>query len=181
MVVDKHCLPQEGECLRSTTYPDCRHCLFAGLSWGRCPRRPSCAPTAVTPLRCGRSVMIRACSRKGCGAVRPHTLHAVAVSSTSGRAALESQPCSLRRSPAAAAPLRCGRSPTSTACSKKGIKYLHQLLGPVPDVMLNGVRHALADLLPAEMCWVPQRYAPTACSRCSESSSSARGAARRDV
>ncbi len=30
-----HCLPQEGECLHPTTYPHCRCCLFAGLSWSR--------------------------------------------------------------------------------------------------------------------------------------------------
>jgi hypothetical protein len=38
VVADEHCLPQEGECLRSTTHPDCRSCLFAGLSRSRCPR-----------------------------------------------------------------------------------------------------------------------------------------------
>jgi hypothetical protein len=37
-VADEHCLPQEGECLRSTTYPDCRRCPSAGLCRSRCPR-----------------------------------------------------------------------------------------------------------------------------------------------
>jgi hypothetical protein len=61
------------------------------------------------------------------------------------------------------------------------ITYLQQLLGPVPDVLCDVVRPALADLfkLPAEMCGVLQHYTPTDCSRCS--SSFARGAARRDV
>jgi hypothetical protein len=48
------------ECLRSTTYPDCRRCLFAGLSRRRCPRagpagplrrgRCSAAPAVPLPL-----------------------------------------------------------------------------------------------------------------------------------
>jgi hypothetical protein len=55
VVVDEHCLPHNGECLRSTTYPDRRRCPFtllirsrctragpAGpLRWGRCPAAPA--------------------------------------------------------------------------------------------------------------------------------------------
>ncbi len=189
VVADEHCLPQEGECLRSITYPDCCCCLFAGLSWRRYPRagpagslsRGSCPAALAVPLpqplrpaaggrrrallasRRGASLLtmhpdcrrrlfsfgradlgplplpsppcshscssaplraaaiehglLRPCSRKGYGAVRPRTLNAVAVSSPSGRAALGPQTCSLRRFPAAAALLRvrCGWSPTSAA------------------------------------------------------------------
>jgi hypothetical protein len=35
--VTKHCLPHDGECLRSSEYPDCRRCPFAGLIRSRCP------------------------------------------------------------------------------------------------------------------------------------------------
>jgi hypothetical protein len=63
VAVDEHRMPQEEECLRSTTYPevpDCRRCLFAGVSWRRCPRagpagplrrgRGSAAPAVPLPL-----------------------------------------------------------------------------------------------------------------------------------
>ncbi len=59
VVAGEHCLPQEGECLRSTTYPDCRCCLFAGLCRSRCPRagpawslrRGSCGQLPCRPRR----------------------------------------------------------------------------------------------------------------------------------
>ena len=44
VVVDEHCLPQEGECLRSTSYLDCRRCLLAGLSRSRRPRAGPAGP-----------------------------------------------------------------------------------------------------------------------------------------
>ena len=49
VIVDGHCLPQEGECLCSTTYLDCRRCPSAGLSRSRCPRAGPAGP-----LRWGR-------------------------------------------------------------------------------------------------------------------------------
>jgi hypothetical protein len=215
VVADEHCPPQEGECLCSTThpvivtavavsspgYPDCRRCLF-GLGraeLGPLPCRLRRAHTAAALLRCGRSPMSVACSRKGCGAVRPRSLNAVIFSSPSGRARraeLGPLPRSLRHSSAAAAPLRCGWSPMSTDClPQEGVcfhsMYLQPLLGPVSDVLCDVVQPALAGLVkfPAdsesesEMCGVlrVQRYAPTRkdCSRCSnnQSNSSARGAA----
>jgi hypothetical protein len=63
VVVDGHCLPHEGECLRSTTYSDCRRHLSAGLSRGRCPQagpagplrwsRCPAAPAVPLPLSLG--------------------------------------------------------------------------------------------------------------------------------
>ena len=69
VVADEHCLPQEGECFRSTTYSDCLCCLLAGLSksgclrgWacrvaasGQLPRSPRPSSAAAAPLRCGWS------------------------------------------------------------------------------------------------------------------------------
>ena len=44
VIVDGHCLPKEGGCLRSTMYLDCRRCLLAGLSRSRRPRAGPAGP-----------------------------------------------------------------------------------------------------------------------------------------
>ena len=91
VVADEHCLLQEGECLRSTTYPDCRRCLLAGLSRGRCPRagpagplRWGRCPAALAappplPLHCWWSSTSTACPKRGSVSVRPRTPTVVAV------------------------------------------------------------------------------------------------------
>jgi hypothetical protein len=91
VVADEHCLPQEGECLRSTTYPDCRRCPSAGLSRSRCPRagpagplRWGRCPAALAvppppPLHCWWSSTSTACPKRGSVSVRPRTPTVVAV------------------------------------------------------------------------------------------------------
>jgi hypothetical protein len=109
-------------------YPNCRLCPFC---LGRAELGLLFPPSTPSSHRCSSAPLLAVAdehgllqeSRKGCGAVQPSTLNAVAVFSPSGRArraALGPLPRCLRSSSAAAAPLRCWWSLTSTACLKRG-------------------------------------------------------------
>ncbi len=165
-----------------TTYPDCRRCLFGERRCPRSLRRPPnrCSPA---PLRAvadehgllQEGVWRRATARPKCR--RRLFAFGPGPPGCAGAAAPLPSPFSrcYRFAPLrVVADERC--LPQEGVCLHS-ITYLQPLLGPVPDVLCDVVRPALAVLveLPAEMCGALQRYAPTDCSWCS--SSSARGAA----